>query len=294
MTGPKVGDCLTPGEVTLIRPSSFFKYMNHDGGMPYAPGMPSFAEPTLLMILACISAEETAAAEPLIDWALKSRNADGSIGLNQEFRREGLWNTPLLAIAMHRLGRQAERDSAIEFLLRYRSIAVAKDPANDLDTSLIGWPWVTATFAWVEPTAWALMALRLAGKDQHPRAIEGRRILADRCMPGGGWDYGNKVVFGHTLIPFWDSTALALLALDAEDNDVVDKSLNLLEGSLADIPSLYSLSLVCLSLLRLGRNIDGLRAQIGRLLAKPTGEDLNLAHSALGCIALSGKRILTP
>ena len=78
---------------------------------------------------------------------------------------------------------------------------------------LVGWPWVANTFGWVEPTAWALLALALAGKSDHPRAVEGRRLLEDRCLPEGGWNYGNKIVFKNTLMPFWDTTALATLAL---------------------------------------------------------------------------------
>ncbi len=246
------------------------------------------------MILAHIAAGESLQASRLIDWASKNINADGSIGLNQEFRDQGFWNTSLLALAMHGLGRTAERDAAVTFLLGHRSIVLAQAPENDVDMSLVGWPWVGATFGWVEPTAWALMALKLANKDQHPRAIAGQRLLQDRCMVKGGWNYGNKVVFGNALIPFWDSTSVALLALDESDRSYVDKSLNLLEASLADIPSLYSKSLACLCLSRFGRNVTAIREQIGTLLAKPGGEDLNLAHIALGLIALSPRKVLTP
>jgi hypothetical protein len=281
-------------EGVLIKPESFLDYRNSDGGFPYAPGMCSFSEPTLLMILAFIAADAGFLLQPLIDWVSKNRNPDGSIGLNREFRREGLWNTSLLVIVMHRLGRAAEGEAALEFLMKYRSIGVAKTPENDLDTSLIGWPWVSETFGWVEPTAWALIALKMAGQEQHPRAIEGRRLLQDRCLEKGGWNYGNKVVFGNSLIPFWDSTSLALLALDERDGGFVIKSLNRLEESLSEIYSLYSLSLACLCLSRFGRNVAKIQEQIGLLLNSSRGEGLNLAHCALGLLALSPQKVLTP
>ncbi len=277
-----------------IRPESFLRHVNPDGGLPYAPGMVSFSEPALLMILAFIAAGKAPAAQPLLDWVLKNRNADGSIGLNREFPREGLWNTAHLAIAMHHLGRVEERDSAVEFILSSRSIPLPRSPENPIDTRLIGWPWAARTFGWVEPTAWALLALRLAGKDRDPRAEEGYRLLEDRCLPEGGWNYGNKVIYGSALIPFWDTTALAVMALDEGRKSLIEVNLALLEKSLPEVSSLYSSALVCLCLERFGRRADGLRTRIGEMLSDQKDEDLNLAHAAVGLIAVSKKRVLTP
>ncbi len=273
--------------------SVFLKYLNPDGGLPYSPHNPSFSEPTLMMILAFITAGDVRGAQPLIEWILRNRNADGSIGLNQQFPTEGLWNSPLLAIVMHHLGMTAERDSAIRFILEYRSVQAASTPDNDIDTTLIGWPWVSNTFGWVEPTAWALLALELAGKPDHPRAVEGRRLLEDRCIREGGWNYGNKVVFNHTLMPFWDTTALALLALGDRNPELRDRNLALLERSLPEIRSLLSTSMVCLCLARFGRETETIRNRISELLTSAGDRDVNLAHSALGLIALSQKRVFT-
>ncbi len=278
----------------LTGPESFLKHLNPDGGFPYASGMPSFSEPTLLMTLAFIAAEERSLAQPLVDWILRNRNADGSIGLNREFPGEGLWNTPLLAITMHHLGRLPERDAAIDFTLQFRSVPLEPTPENAIDTRLVGWPWVAHSFGWVEPTSWALLALRLAGKSSHARAVEGRRFLEDRCMPQGGWNYGNKMMFGNLLVPFWDTTAIALLALGEENKDMVDRNLELLEKGLTEVRSLYSSALVCLCLARLGKNVDRLRERITALLSDQGNEDLNIAHSAMGLMAISRKRVLTP
>jgi hypothetical protein len=276
-----------------LQPRQFLKYLNPDGGMPYSPGMPSFSEPTLLMILALIASGESADAGPLVEWVMKNRNADGSIGLNSEFAGEGLWNSALLAIALHHLGFISERDAAIDFLIRFRSLRVARNPANDIDTSLVGWSWAPRTFGWVEPTSWALLALSLAGQSKHPRAVEGRRLLEDRCLPDGGWNYGNKIVFGHELMPFWDTTALAALTLGDSNRGLINKNLDLLEKSMPEIHSLLSSAWVCLCFARFGRNTDAVREQIEELLAHAGNDDLNLAHVAMGFIALSNKRVLT-
>ncbi len=277
-----------------LQMASLLDHLNPDGGMPYAPGMPSFSEPTLLTILAFAAAGEAPRAQAPVEWALRRRNADGSIGLSSEFPDEGQWNTPLLAMAMHHLGRIAERDAAVHYMLQSRSLTFRRTPENDLDTQLTGWAWVPQTFGWVEPTSWALLALRLAGKDNHPRAVEGRRFLEDRCIAEGGWNYGNKVLFNNTLMPFWDTTALALLALGDSNINLANQNLNLLESKLPEMHSLSTCALVCLCLALHGRGTDALRRRLQALLAEPEDDSLNLAHSAMGWMALSQRKVLTP
>ena len=273
---------------------TLIQHLNPDEGLPYAPGMPSFSEPSILLTLALTAEGNRRLADPLVFWILKTRNADGSIGLSREAPTEGLWNSSLLAIAMHRLGLKAERDSAVEFILNFRSIQVSPSRDNDVNTRLIGWPWVAHTFGWVEPTAWALIALALAGKSDHPRAVEGRRLLEDRCIPGGGWNYGNKVVYGHSLMPFWDSTALALLAIGDLNRELLQKNLDLLEKSQPEIQSLLCNALLCLCFERFGRKADLARERITGILSQSGDDDLNFAHAALAYLALSGRRVLSP
>jgi hypothetical protein len=280
--------------VPLNSTESLIQFQNSDGGMPYSPNMPSFSEATIMATLALIAAEKTTRIPALVDWLLSTRNENGSIGLNRQFPFEGLWNTPLLAIAMHHLGLIEERDSAIDFILGFRPITLRPSPENDLDTTLVGWPWVASTFSWVEPTSWALIALRFAGKDGHPRAIEGRRLLKNRCLPQGGWNYGNKKVFNHTLMPFEETTAIALLALDEEDSDIINKSLDLLEDSLDDTHSLSCKALVCQCLDRFGRDTKDIRSAVGAMLEVWDKDASNLTHLALGVMADSRKRIWTP
>jgi hypothetical protein len=278
----------------LLQPQTFIKYLNRDGGLPFSPGLPSYSEPTLLMMLGLRAAGADEAAQPLLEWTRKTINSNGSIGLNREFPDEGVWKTSLLAIAMHHAGLNAERDSAISFLLRSRSLQLRQEPENELNGLLVGWSWVANTFGWVEPTSWALLALNLAGKSDHSRAVEGRRLLEDRCLPDGGWNYGNKVLFKKTLMPFWDTTALATLALGDNNRELAEKNLNLLERSLPEMHSLLTNAMVCLCLSRFGRNTDSIQAHIAQILGALQSEELNFAHLALGLMALSGKRVLTP
>src|SRR5262249_9989037 len=81
------------------------------------------------------------------------------------------------------------------------------------DPSLIGWPWIDGTHSWMEPTALAILALGREGLAAHARVAEGVRLLYDRALPHGGWNYGNRSVFGRELRPQPGPTGLALLAL---------------------------------------------------------------------------------
>ena len=59
----------------------------------------------------------------------------------------------------------------------------------------------------------AVLALRREGEGEHPRVREGIRLIADRAIAGGGWNYGNRAVFGRDLRPQPAPTGLALLAI---------------------------------------------------------------------------------
>jgi hypothetical protein len=41
-------------------------------------------------------------------------------------------------------------------------------------------------------------------------------MLMDRQLPGGGWNYGNTLIFGKELFPMADATGMALNALSGK------------------------------------------------------------------------------
>jgi hypothetical protein len=61
----------------------------------------------------------------------------------------------------------------------------------------------------------ALIALRTAGYEKHPRAIKAINMLVDRQLPEGGWNYGNTIVFGKELHSMPAPTGIALQAFSA-------------------------------------------------------------------------------
>lgn len=126
------------------------------------------------------------------------------------------WPTPLAVLAWHGLANHKEaKDRALQFLLETtgRHWVIKPNSPAAHDTSLRGWPWIENTHSFIDPTSMALIALEIAGQTADPRFGEGIRMLMDRQLPDGGWNYGNTLVYGQKLHPFVDTTGLALTAL---------------------------------------------------------------------------------
>lgn len=271
-----------------------FGFLQSDGGLPYYSGNTSSSEPTLLGILALLANDFPEESFKLsLEWVIKTKNSDGSIGLNRKLPKEGVWATSHLAIVFHWLGKTNERNKAIQFLKNFRSVAVEPNEFNTLDSRLIGWPWVSNTFSWVEPTCWALLALKLAGEEKHPRALEGQNVLLDRCIKGGGWNCGNRLVYGNDLLPFLDTTSMAILALiSSVDEAKLTPSIAILEANCPGSESIYELAWCILCFKRLKKNTGFLEKKLVEKILEFPKEILNVVHLALALIALSNKPVL--
>jgi len=140
---------------------------------------------------------------------------DGSISIAPD-HPEAFWPTPLAILAWSRCSAHTEAQRrAITFLLGTtgRHWDKRSDEIAQHNPALKGWPWIAATHSWVEPTALSIIALLNTGYQIHPRVNEAVRMLMDRQLPHGGWNYGNTSVFGQELHPAPESTGAALHAL---------------------------------------------------------------------------------
>jgi hypothetical protein len=129
-----------------------------------------------------------------------------------------------------------------------------KSHINLQNDSYRGWGWTPKTASWVEPTAFALMALRDAPAEQLPRNASERcdlavALLYDRMCPGGGWNCGNPRVYGVDGDALVLPTCWALLALrEAPEKPGRAFSLSWLQKELAKIESAASLAVAKMTL----------------------------------------------
>ncbi|MGQ9689469.1 MAG: prenyltransferase/squalene oxidase repeat-containing protein [Desulfobaccales bacterium] len=157
---------------------------------------------------------------------------DGRVSISP-LHPESYWPTPLAVLAWHGAAAYREvRERAVAFLLAASGVQWHKMPEDVVghDPTLKGWSWRLDTVPWSEPTAMSMMALDAAGQGEHPRLEEARRLLLDRQLPGGGWNYGNTTVFGQALKPMPESTGMVLNALARKvPPEAVQKSIAYLE-----------------------------------------------------------------
>jgi hypothetical protein len=255
---------------------------NADGGWGYTPGKASRLEPTCWALLALPDLDATA----LTTWPA----ADG---LLQE-RRGGDTNFAFHALALLTLAARGREHASGNAMLAARlesSKGIQLDPAriNRQNNQLQGWSWIAGTFSWVEPTAWALLALKKrasAGQRvDSSRLNEAEALLVDRCCEGGGWNYGNANMLGKELRPYVPTTAAALLALQKGAPSaaaVVGKSVAYLDRSATSEPSAAALSLSALALTAYGHQAEAVRA----LLADHSHRAVDLGQQLGAAMAL--------
>ncbi len=160
---------------------------NADGGFGPRIGLPSEPEPTALATIALDD-------ERGRTWLGEHQSDDGSL----TFDAGVVVNDSATAFAAIALGAGDARERALDHL----EAALAPDARSTsdvpFDASMHGWAWTESTFGWVDPTARAVLALRLL-RPGAPAIDDGVGMLRDRETVGGGWNYGNRVVLGEDL-----------------------------------------------------------------------------------------------
>jgi squalene-hopene cyclase-like protein len=216
---------------------------NSDGGWGWTKERNSTTECSSLALLALAALNDDTQAIAIRrgqDWLIQRQNAEGSWALSDSVT-EPSWATAIAMLALNPwpkylpqvvkagkwvLTQEGKRPGLLANLLL--ALSFQKKPVV-LNEDLIGWPWMSGTFSWVEPTSYFLIALKrlrphLIGTNVDDRIKQGESMIYDRMCNGGGWNYGNSVVYGEKLWPYADITAIALIALqnhrDAMENRI--------------------------------------------------------------------------
>jgi len=247
-----MNDWTSRAQVELLR------LRDRTGAWGYRKDRGPSVEPTALACLALWScrsqAPEEARPEAIqrgADWLQTLQKPDGSLGIAASLPNP-CWATPHAILLWNALGEYAAaRRRAAAWLLQQKGNPIALEGANigsvvGHDMTLVGWPWIEGTHSWLEPTAMAILALDREGLAYHPRVTEGIRVVLDRALPAGGWNYGNTSVFGRQLRPQPGPTGLALLALAAQPSQhrprSVDPAIAYLLRTLPEIRAPISLA----------------------------------------------------
>lgn len=220
------------------------------GGWAYRRGAPPCSEPTALAGLALLAASarsDDPAARRGADWLATIQRTDGSLGVSAAVPEPG-WATPLALLLWKAANVHGDRRASAERWLlarKGRALSRTEDPNHIAghDVSLVGWPWVLDTHSWLEPTATAILALGRVGRGNHPRVVEGLSLIRDRAVDSGGWNYGNKAVFGRPLRAQPGPTGLALLSLATTEprSPVIDRAIGYLHATLPTVRAPASL-----------------------------------------------------
>lgn len=210
----------------------------------------------------------------LIDYSrhllMREQLQDGRLCVNKT-HPASYWPTPLAILAWQdsQSCREAQQRS-VRFLLDTTGFHFPResDAPSAHNSLLKGWPWVDETHSWVEPTALCMMALRRVGHGHHERVREAVRMLLDRQLPHGGWNYGNTLVFGKELHPMPESTGAALAGLAGMvERDTALPSLKYLQAEVTRMQTPISLGWSLLGLAAWGLSPPNAKALVERCLA---------------------------
>lgn len=206
------------GTVLQTHYDALIRRAGADGGFAAADGEASRPDATawaaMALFAAALAPELVAAARAALAAA---QSPDGRLALMPE-RPEAAWPTALAIMAWLPDPARAENVSrAAAWLLAHPGSHWPKRSEEQAvighDTSLRGWTWIDGAHSWVEPTALAMLALGALAAPPAEALAEATRLLLDRQLPDGGWNYGNTRVFRNILLPVPESAGHALAAL---------------------------------------------------------------------------------
>ena len=187
-----------------------------DGGFGPHPGLAAEPEPTALATIALDD-------ERGRSWLEGHQQAGGAVAFDAAI----VVNDSATALAAIALDDGPARERALDHVEASLARTTPSTVSVPHDESVHGWAWTEGTFGWVEPTSRGIVALRSL-RPGSTAIDDGVGMLRDRESVGGGWNYGNRVVFGVDLPPYAQTTAAALIALQGAEPELESRGLSAL------------------------------------------------------------------
>ncbi len=246
---------------------------NADGGWPYYRGKSSRAEPTSWGLLAQHAAGRNRAASRFFG----TRKKINGLLVDPPAPRANVAAHAMAVLAWFHLDGELATAPVVEAadaLVRERAIKIPYERQYYQNNRLQAWGWCPGTFSWVEPSAWAVLALKkISAASSAPDSLraaartrieEAERVLLNRAVVTGGWNYGNANMYGRQLHAHVPTTAVALLALqDRRGATAVRRGLEFLRAHRAAERTAFALSLAAICLRVYGEPADDVTAQLG-------------------------------
>lgn len=294
-----------------------------DGWWPYQPGHDCSIETTAWCYLAL--RDDAQLSEKICSFLVNAQNNDGGWSTSPGAGKSD-WCTSLSVLALRqvqrsipdvadrmKVGRVIERGLDYLFEQRFdlykpfaRFILLFIQGTKALNYGR-GWPWSPGCYHWVEPTSYALLALKLHGvpdKEVFSTVCQhANQFLTDHACKDGGWNHGNHLSLGAYLPPYVVTTAEALIALqDVWRGDTVERTdksaskpgsqqviqaaLDYLEPAAAASKSPMALAWCILALDAYGKNTQALVDRLGQVQHKDGSFGRNVLVTALSIHAL--------
>ncbi len=259
----------------------------------YAPGHSVASEPTAWAAMALASAGRSESADRAAAWLAKQQRRSGAVPV-ADGDDGPHWTTSLSVLAWHQADsvRYASNiQRAVEWLLATKGKTSPRSQQIGHNTMLVGWSWADATHSWLEPTAFATMALTAAGYGDHPRTREAVAMLVDRLLPDGGCNYGNTVVLGQTLLPHLQPSGIVAWALAGQSlNDPrIEASLDYLSAEVRNPTGAASLAYGICGLTAWSRRPENADELIAEAVQRST---LRQSYYKLALLALASREVL--
>jgi hypothetical protein len=276
-----------------------------DGSWSVRPDANAMIEPTCYAAMALLSQSESDSQHEVFQRAafkaaefLAARQTNGYVTTVPVAAQTG-WITTLCLLIWSEFEDRFKDpiDQACHWLLGTHSATFPipeskEDRILGHDSTLDGWPWVNGTCPWTEPTVYAVLALRKCGFSGHKRVNEGLRVIRDRQMEDGTWNFGNTTVFGHLYPSQPTATGLGLLALWSDTaNELHQRGCEYLQTIL---PTTRSAASLCWGLLGLdigNRRPESAEIWLSESFAKSRKRSNPILQIAYLLLA-SGKRAL--
>jgi hypothetical protein len=219
--------------------------------------------------------------------------ADGRVSISGN-HPDAFWPTSLAILAWQNSPEHGEAQArAVRFMLQTPGLHYPRpfDAPFEHDTSIKGWPWIAGTHSWANPTALGLIALKVAGWGGHDAAQEAERMLLNRQLPRGGWNYGNTKVFGAELHPMPESTGIVLDALSQRvPREKIQKSLAFLRTRMDSLRTPRSLGWGLLGLAAWGEALPAAPTMVAHSLER---QERYGGYDTV-CLALLAVSLLAP